>query len=115
MKYHLWWDETHQLAANQRPVETFQAHYFPKLGERSKMDVPIGSDYYILLLPIKEARGGDNQPSARLCPMEWTAIGTIGKRTCEGHGVSNTGCLNTYPMQQSECSDGDLKYLLKQF
>ena len=88
---------------------------FPKLGERSKMDVPIGSDYYILLLPIKEARGGDNQPSARLCPMEWTAVGTIGKRTCEGNGASNTGCLNTYPMQQSECSDGDLKYLLKQF
>ena len=77
---------------------------FPKLGERSKMDVPISSDYYILLLPIKEARGGDNQPSARLCPMEWTAIGTTGKRTCEGH-----------PMQQSECSDGDMKYLLKQF
>ena len=66
---------------------------FPKLGERSKIDVPIGSDYYILLFPIKEAREGDNQPSARLCPLGWTAIGTIGKRTCEGHGASNTGCI----------------------
>ena len=28
MKYHLWWDEAHQMAANQRPVETFQAHFF---------------------------------------------------------------------------------------
>ena len=88
---------------------------FPKLGERSKIDVPIVSDYYNLLFPIKEARGGDNQPSVRLCPLEWTAIVTIGTRTSEGHEASNTGCLNTYPMQQSECSDGDQKYLLKQF
>ena len=26
--YHLWWDETHQLAANQRSVETFETHSF---------------------------------------------------------------------------------------
>ena len=24
----IWWDKTHQLAANQRPVETFQGHSF---------------------------------------------------------------------------------------
>ena len=86
---------------------------FPKLGKRSKIDVLIGSDYYNLLFPMKEVRGGDNEPSARLCPLGWTAIGTIG--TSEGHGASNTGYLNTYRIQQSECIDGDLNCLLKQF
>ena len=86
---------------------------FPKLGKRSKIDVIIGSDYYNLLFPMKEVRGGDNEPSARLCPLGWTAIGTIG--TSEGLGTSNTGYLNTYRISQSECSDGDLNYLLKQF
>ena len=86
---------------------------FPKLGKRSKIDVLIGSDYYNLLFPMKEVRGGDNEPSARLCPLGWTAIGTIG--TSEGLGTSNTGYLNTYRIRQSEFSDGDLNYLLKQF
>ena len=45
--------------------------------------------------------------------MGWTAIGTIG--TSEGRVASNTGYLNTYHIQQSECSDGDLNYVLKQF
>ena len=85
---------------------------FPKLGKRSKIDVLIGSDYYNLLFPIKEVRGGDNEPSAKLCPLGWTAIGTTG--ASEGLGTSNTGFLNTYRIQQPECSDGDLNYLLKQ-
>ena len=86
----------------------------PKLGKRSKIDVLIGLDHYNLLLPMKEVRGGDNDPSAsRLCPLRWTAIGII--CTSERHGTSNTGCLNTYRIQRSECSDGGLKYLLKQF
>ena len=42
---------------------------FPKLGKRSKIDVLIASDYYNLLFPMKEVRGGDNEPSARLCPL----------------------------------------------
>ena len=42
---------------------------FPKLGKRSKIDVLIGSDYYNLLFPMKEVRGGDNEPNARLCPL----------------------------------------------
>ena len=79
---------------------------FPKLGKRSKIDVFIGSDYYNLLFPMKEVRGGDNDPSARLCQLRWTAIGTLG--TSERHGKSNTGYLNTYRIQRSECSDGDL-------
>ena len=94
-------------------METFEDIPFPKLAKRSKLDDLIGSDYYNLLFPVKEVRGGDNEPSARLCPLGWTAIGTI--LTSEGSGPSNTGYLNTYRLQQSECSDGDLNYLLKLF
>ena len=86
---------------------------FPKLGKRSKIDVLIGSDYNNLLFAMKEVHGGDNNPSARLCPLRWTAIATIG--TSEGYGAINTSYLNTYPIQQSECSAGDLNFLLKQF
>ena len=92
---------------------------FPKLGKRSKIDVFIGSDYYNLLFPMEEVRGGDIEPVSKLCPLGWTAIGTIG--TSEGHGANNiaylstSGYLNNYRIQQSECSDGDLNYLLKQF
>ena len=39
---------------------------FPKLGKRSKIDVLIGSDYYNLLFPMKEVRGGD--PTMYLVP-----------------------------------------------
>ena len=41
----------------------------PKLGKRSKIDVLIGLDHYNLLFPMKEVRGGGNDPSARLCPL----------------------------------------------
>ena len=68
---------------------------------------------------MEEVRGGDIEPVGKLCPIGWTAVGTIG--TSEEHGASNTaylntsGYLNNYRIQQSECSDGDLNYLLKQF
>ena len=62
---------------------------------------------------MKEVRGGDNEPSARRCPLGWREIGTIG--TSEGLGTSNTGYLNTYRIQHLECTDGNLNYLLKQF
>ena len=86
---------------------------FPKLGKRSKTDVLIGSDYYNLLFPMKEVRGCDNEPSARLGPLGRAAVGTT--VTSVGLGTSNTGYLNTYRIQQSECGDGDLNNLLKQF
>ena len=83
---------------------------FPALGKKSKIDVLIGLDYYNLLFPMKEVRGGDKEPSARLCPLGWTAIGSIGMS--EGQGASNTGYLNIYYMQRSESIDGELNNLL---
>ena len=84
----------------------------PKLAKNSKIDVLIGSDYNNLLFPI-EAHGGDNEPCARLCPFKGGHSSTTGMS--EGYGASNTGYLNTYRIQRSECSDGDLNYLLKKF
>ena len=86
---------------------------FPKLGKRSKIDVLIGSDYYNRLFPMKEVCGGDDEPSARLCPLGWTAIGTID--VYEWHGACNTGFLHTYRMQRLNSNDSELNNLMKQF
>ena len=51
---------------------------FPELGKRSKIDVLIGFDHYNLLFPMKEVRKSDKEPSARLSPLGWAAIGSIG-------------------------------------
>ena len=86
---------------------------FPKLGKRSKIHVLIGSDYYNLLFPMKEVRGGDGEPSARRCPLGWTAIGTID--VCGQHKSCSTGFLHTYQMQRSDSNDGEFNDLMKQF
>ena len=86
---------------------------FPKLGKRSKIDVLIGSDYYNLLFPMKEVRGGNGESSARLCPLGWTAIGTID--VCGREEPCSTGFLHTYQMQKSDSNDGELNNLMKQF
>ena len=44
---------------------------------------------------MKEVHGGDGEPSARLCPLWWTATGTIDMY--EQHGACNTGFLYTLP------------------
>ena len=62
---------------------------------------------------MKEVRGGDGEPSARLCPLGWTAIGTID--VYERHGACNTGFLHTYRMQRLDSNDRELNNLLKQF
>ena len=44
---------------------------FPKLGKRSTIDVIIGSDYYNLLFPMKEVRGGDNEGRTAIHWYHW--------------------------------------------
>ena len=50
---------------------------FPSLTERNRIDVLLGADHYELMYSMKEVTGGPNEPCARLCPLGWTAIGTI--------------------------------------
>ncbi|PFX20337.1 hypothetical protein AWC38_SpisGene15207 [Stylophora pistillata] len=63
--------------------------------------------------PCKEVRGGDGEPSARLCPLGWTAIGAID--VCEQHESCSTGFFHTHLMQKSYGDDGELNNLMKQF
>ena len=65
-----------------------------------------------LTFPVKEVRGGNKEPSARLCSLALTAVGSTG--TSEGQGVSNPGYLNTYRIQRSGSDNGELYNLLNQ-
>ena len=50
---------------------------FPKLANRKKIDVLLGTDNYHLMYPKKEVVGGVGEPCARLCPLGLTAVGRI--------------------------------------
>lgn len=87
--------------------------FFPKLGKRSKINILVCSDYYNPPFPMKEVRGGNGEPSARLCPLGWIAIGTIDVFGREE--PCSTGFLHTYRMQRPDSNDGELNNLMKQF
>jgi len=53
---------------------------FPKLANRGKIDVLLGTDNYHLMYPKKEVIVGAEEPCARLFPLGWTAVGRINKR-----------------------------------
>ena len=92
---------------------------FPKLANRKKIDVLLGTDNYHLMYPEKEVVGGVGEPCARLCPLGWTAVGRINmEKTGADH---NTSLCHTFRMQQFgevtpsvEQSD-DLNAMLKRF
>ena len=66
---------------------------------------------------IKEVPGDVNEPSARLCPLRWTAIGRIDKEDL-GEG-NHAGFIRTFRIQQSEetsaSQDDDLSVTLRKF
>ena len=92
---------------------------FPKLANRGKIDVLLGTDNYQLMYPKREVIGGAEEPCARLCPLGWTAVGRI---NMENTGADHhTSLCHTFRMQQFgevaptvEQSD-DLNALLKRF
>ena len=97
---------------------------FPHLAEKGVIDVLLGSDYYHLMFPMKEIRGQEDEPAARLCPLGWTAIGRIGKSTHpRGTACANTGYLHTFRSQIlspdivdiGNTSDEELNITLKRF
>ena len=71
---------------------------FPKLATKGFIDVLLDSDYYNLMFPMREIRGKEDEPSGRLCPLGWTAIGRIGKSE-QSPQSANTGCLHTFRAQ----------------
>lgn len=108
---YLWMNETYQLASVKRSVERNVP--FPTRGKRSKIDFLIGSDHNNLLFLVREVRGGDGEPIARLCPRGWTAISTID--VCERHDACNTGFFSAFRMQTSDSNGWGLNDRMKQF
>ena len=90
---------------------------FPELAQRRTIDVLLGADNHELMAIIKEVPGDVNEPSARLCPLGWTAIGRIDKEDL-GEG-NHTGLIRTFRIQQSEetsaTQDDDLNVTLRKF
>ena len=86
---------------------------FPQLAQRGTIDVLLGADNH----ELKEVPGDVNEPSARLCPLGWTAIGRIDKEDL-GEG-NHTGLIRTFRIQQSEetsaSQDDDLNITLRKF
>ena len=72
---------------------------------------------------MRDIRGKEDEPSARLCPLRWTAIGRIGKSEQRPQSA-NTGYLNTFRAQLAspdmlptilEANEADLNTTLKRF
>ena len=71
---------------------------FPKLADRGKIDVLLGTDRYRLMYPKKEVLDGAGEPCARLCPLGRTAVGRINMENAAAD--HNTSLRHTYHMQQ---------------
>ena len=51
--------------------------HFPKLAPGRSIDILLGADHHELMYSMKEIPGKSDQPSARLCPLGWTAVGKV--------------------------------------
>ena len=93
--------------------------HFPKLAPGRKVDILLGADHQELMYSMKEVVGEHGQPSARLCPRGWTAIGKI--NGTESTGSHHTGFHHTFRSQQKEHQNKghhtkiNLDEMLKQF
>ena len=71
---------------------------FPKLADRGKIDVLLGTDRHRLMYPKKEVLDGAGETCGRLCPLGWTAVERINMENAAAD--HNTSLLLTYHMQQ---------------
>ena len=51
--------------------------HFPRLAPGRSIDILLGADHHELMYSMKEIPGKSDQPSARLCPLGWTAVGKV--------------------------------------
>ena len=84
---------------------------FPQLDRRGTIAVLLGAHHHELMTTIKEVPGKRNEPSARLCPLGWTAIGR--KIEEDLGGKHHTRLIGAFLIQQSE--DYDLNDTLRKF
>ena len=96
-----------------------QKIYFPKLVTGRRVDILLGADHHELMYSMKEVVGEHGQPSARLCPLGWTAVGKV--NGTESNGSHHTGFHHTYFLNQDKPSidvlqtDRNLDEMLKRF
>ena len=83
------------------------------------MDILLGADHHELMYSMKEVVGEHGKPSARLCPLGWTAVGKV--NGTESNGSHHTGFHHTYFLNQDKPSievhqtDRNLDEMLKRF
>jgi hypothetical protein len=58
------------------------------------VDILLGADHHELMYSMKEVVGEQGQPSARLCPLGWTAVGKV--NGTESNGSNQTDFHHTY-------------------
>ena len=58
---------------------------FPKIHQKSTVDLLIGVDHADLLYSKQEIRGDEGEPIARLTPLGWTCIGVPSKDILHNH------------------------------
>ena len=93
--------------------------YFPTLAAGRRVDILLGADHHELMYSMKEIVGEQGQPSARLCPLGWTAVGKVNGVACkESH---HTGFHHTFRLHHDKLqaetfqTDRNLDEMLKQF
>ncbi len=94
--------------------------HFPKLAPGRSIDILLGADHHELMYSMKEIPGKSDQPSARLCPLGWTAVGKVEATTrVEQH---HTAFHHTYRTSQAGVAvgsqrdeDHSLNDMLKRF
>ena len=64
------------------------------------MDILLGADHHELMYSMKEVVGEQGQPSARLCPLGWTAFGKV--NGTESNGSNQTDFHHTYFFYQDK-------------
>ena len=61
---------------------------FPQISTRPIVDLLIGMDYLDLHCSIQDVCGRPGEPVARLTPLGWTCIGTVGELDLTGFSGS---------------------------
>ena len=81
--------------------------HFPKLAPGRLIDIPLGADHHELMYSMKEIPGKSDQPSARLCPLGWTAVGKVEATTRMAQ--HHTAFHHTYRANQAWVTVGNQK------
>ena len=93
--------------------------HFSKVATGRTVDILLGADHHELMYSMREIVGEPDEPSARLCPLGWTAMGKVDGLASEN--AYHTRFHHTYrlsvdnPQSEYGQADGNLEEMLKKF